>query len=363
MKLDGTDFRVEHAFTSATPIGSGSDVLVGSNYDGVHPWGSLAVNSSGVLYGVAQGGGAYGYGTLFEYNPAIGPSSFHKDWDFCSEALCRDGRSPLGSVAVLSDGRRVIGTTLKGGGSTEYGTAWVYDPNATPTLVAVELNTATTGYTPSSGFAQSSLAGSGAWGASGRGTVGNGKGATFYFDPNALTLTAGPAFPSSTPSVWAQYEAIQPSYVLGNDVWFPRVAAGVNGTGSLAEIVPTSLGWAVHNGFDFAALAASGDPGSNSTGAFPNGPLTADPDAPTILYGIASYGGSNLGTQGTGVIYSYNTSTFEQTVLYNFCQERMGNPNYPYGGLMFNHGILYGTTYVGSIAYSYVLGSGSQCVP
>src|SRR5262249_41373050 len=62
MNTDGTDFRVEHAFSQSTQWG---DLEVGSNSDGYHPWGSLAVTSDGVLHGVTVSGGATARGVLF----------------------------------------------------------------------------------------------------------------------------------------------------------------------------------------------------------------------------------------------------------------------------------------------------------
>src|SRR5262249_10884262 len=111
MNTDGTDFRVEHAFSQSTLTGVGSQE--GSNSDGYHPWGSLALTSDGVLHGVTVSGGAKAAGVLFSFDPRT--SSFNVDHNFCSSAGCHDGSAPMGSLAVLSDGYRVIGTASAGG--------------------------------------------------------------------------------------------------------------------------------------------------------------------------------------------------------------------------------------------------------
>ena len=88
MNTDGSDFRVEHAFSQSTSW----HPEVGSNTDGYHPWGSLAVTSDGVLHGVTWSGGAQAAGVLFSFDPSIGPSGFKVDHSFCPSAGCSDGK-------------------------------------------------------------------------------------------------------------------------------------------------------------------------------------------------------------------------------------------------------------------------------
>lgn len=44
----------------------------GNGDDGAGVWVGMAIDSKGNLYGVTNGGGAYGYGTVFELMPSSG---------------------------------------------------------------------------------------------------------------------------------------------------------------------------------------------------------------------------------------------------------------------------------------------------
>jgi uncharacterized repeat protein (TIGR03803 family) len=239
LNTDGTDFRVEHAFSQLSasvqnPLPSSVkkppmmrqrrirlELPVGLNLDGYHPYGSLAMTSDGVLHGVTVSGGANGKGVLFSFDPST--SSFKVDYSFCPSAGCDDGYAPMGSLAALSDGYRVIGTASAGGNKNGDGTVWVWDSRPSRrTFGSVSLNSATTGRTPVGGFANTSLSGGGAFGMTGRGLTSyckwgknQGCGAPFYFDPNAMTVTPYPPFPDSAPpSPSCQYGALQTPYVL-----------------------------------------------------------------------------------------------------------------------------------------------------
>lgn len=346
MHTDGTDFRVEHAFSQSTQLGTSE---VGSNFDGYHPWGSLAVTSDGVLHGVTWSGGAQAAGVLFSFDPTMGPSSFRVDHSFCPSAGCADGKAPMGSLAVLPDGHRVIGTASAGGTNGD-GTVWVWD-SLSRTFGSVSLASATTGRTPVGGFANSSLSGGGAFGMTGRGLTSycnqqQGCGAPFYFDTNAMIVRPYPAFPNSMPNPHSQYAALQTPYVLpGNRILLPRVAAGSNGTGALYELDVSHGTWVLSDRFDFQTVSSTTPPSprfSNSTGAFPDGQLASLPSAPHVLYGTSVYGGAN----GDGAIYSYDTSSGTQQVLYSFKFTQFDQPGFPAGGLMHYGGAFYGTTHV-----------------
>lgn len=96
------------------PKGGGSDTVLynfGGTGDGYEPYGGLAMDTSGNLYGVTSGGGAHNRGTLFELS--------------CSGSSCTETRlysfggtgdvySPVAGVMVDSSGN-VYGTALDGG--------------------------------------------------------------------------------------------------------------------------------------------------------------------------------------------------------------------------------------------------------
>jgi uncharacterized repeat protein (TIGR03803 family) len=180
-----------------------------------------------------------------------------------------------------------------------------------------------------------------------------GCGAPFYFDPNAMTVTSYPAFPNSMPSPYSQYAALQTPYVLpGNHILLPREAAGSNGTGALYELDDAHGNWSLSDRLDFQTTSSTTPPSprfSNSTGAFPNGQLASLPSAPHVLYGTCVYGGAN----GSGAIYSYDTTVGTERLLHSFSSEA-GQPSFPAGGLTYHDGAFYGTTYVSSVVFKIV---------
>jgi hypothetical protein len=82
---DGSHFVVEYPFSRSTQWGTSP---FGSNSDGYHPYGSLAVTSDGVLHGVTVSGGAMAGGALFSFDPRqSGPNAHVKlDHSFCPPA-------------------------------------------------------------------------------------------------------------------------------------------------------------------------------------------------------------------------------------------------------------------------------------
>jgi uncharacterized repeat protein (TIGR03803 family) len=86
-----------------------------SNLDGGNPTAGVALDSKGNLYGVTSAGGAYGYGTVYKLN-ARGKLTVLHTFD------PSDGTSPYGEV--LRGGKGTLyGTTLRGVGSY-LGTVW-----------------------------------------------------------------------------------------------------------------------------------------------------------------------------------------------------------------------------------------------
>jgi uncharacterized repeat protein (TIGR03803 family) len=89
------------------------------------PTGSLAMDSSGSLYGAAVLDGAFGGGSVFKLTPSNGGWTYTSLHDFRGGT---DGEQPFGSVLVDADGT-VYGTASQGGlddgcGSPGCGTVW-----------------------------------------------------------------------------------------------------------------------------------------------------------------------------------------------------------------------------------------------
>src|SRR5271154_5155829 len=89
--------------------------------DGIGPQGALVSDSSGNLYGATTGGGANGYGILFELSPQLGGTWIETIlYNFCSNfvnELCLDGAAPAGSLAFDSQ-RNLYGVAGGGTGSS-----------------------------------------------------------------------------------------------------------------------------------------------------------------------------------------------------------------------------------------------------
>ena len=79
--------------------------------DGFFPLGTLLQASDGNLYGTAQAGGAHNAGTFFKINAS---GKFTTLYNFCSQANCADGSTPISGVLQASDGN-FYGVTAYGG--------------------------------------------------------------------------------------------------------------------------------------------------------------------------------------------------------------------------------------------------------
>ena len=99
-----------------------------SNFGGYGgPYGSLTMDAAGNLYGTTEEGGAYSFGSVFKLTPGSGGWTYTSLHDFCAGGYpCSDGAFPFGGVALDADGN-VYGTTTAGG--TAYsGVIWEITP-------------------------------------------------------------------------------------------------------------------------------------------------------------------------------------------------------------------------------------------
>jgi len=92
-----------------------------SSQTGANPYGSLLEALDGNFYGMACNGGQHSMGTIFKFNPIN--SSITKIVDFETAK----GSSPSGSLIQAADGM-MYGLT-SGGGNSNYGTLFQYNPN------------------------------------------------------------------------------------------------------------------------------------------------------------------------------------------------------------------------------------------
>jgi uncharacterized repeat protein (TIGR03803 family) len=94
--------------------------------DGFDLYAGVVLDKSGNLYGTTYGGGAYGYGTVFELTPKAGGGWTEKVLHSFN-ANSKDGYQPLASLIVDASGN-LYGTTLNGGDQNGYGTVFELTP-------------------------------------------------------------------------------------------------------------------------------------------------------------------------------------------------------------------------------------------
>jgi len=92
-----------------------------TGFDGAYPLAGLLMDSSGNLYGTAQGGGAYGYGVVFELVNSSGTYVEKVLYSFGGTAT--DGAYPVAGLLMDASGN-LYGTTSQGGA---YGKGTVFE--------------------------------------------------------------------------------------------------------------------------------------------------------------------------------------------------------------------------------------------
>jgi uncharacterized repeat protein (TIGR03803 family) len=95
--------------------------------DGANPYSGVIQDAAGNLYGTTQGGGAYGWGTVFELIPSVGPwgqVSYSEKvlHSFCSQGggYCTDGALPILWNLIIDSAGNLYGTTIYGGANSIY---------------------------------------------------------------------------------------------------------------------------------------------------------------------------------------------------------------------------------------------------
>jgi uncharacterized repeat protein (TIGR03803 family) len=118
--------------------------------DGACPYyGHLTMDKSGNLYGVTWGGGAHGYGVLYEFSRSGKFIVLHSFNNSSS-----DGCYPYGSV-LMDEAGNLYGTT-SGCGSYYYGTIWKVSARGKETILHNFAGTPSDGCTPYAGVARDS---------------------------------------------------------------------------------------------------------------------------------------------------------------------------------------------------------------
>jgi uncharacterized repeat protein (TIGR03803 family) len=310
--------------------------------DGESVYAGLTLASSGTFYGVTQGGGANGYGTVFTITTGGALTTLY---NFCSLAACADGGYSYGGLLQAANGN-FYGTTYVGGGpgTGQAGTMFSITPSGnltTPYAFCSEGNGATEcpdGSDAMGALIQGSDGNFYGTANNGGGNLGWGKGLGNF----GIVIKVTPAGTPTTLHIFGTASGFtdgvgpKAGLVQGNDGNFYGTTqfGGANGNyGTVFKITP---GGTLTTLYGFCAASGCGD------GANPAAPLIQANDG--NFYGTTQFGGAS----GGGTIFRI-TSTGTLTTLYSFCgQASCSTGQYPFAGLFqATDGNLYGTTYQG----------------
>jgi uncharacterized repeat protein (TIGR03803 family) len=134
--------------------------FAGFGGDGANPYASLVLDTAGNLYGTTNGGGAYGYGTVFVVN-----KSGEEKVMYSFTGISGDGANPYASLVRDAAGN-LYGTTLLGG-TYNYGTVFVLDKAGREKVIYSFTFAGVNGDGPSAGLIQDTagnLYGTDQWG-------------------------------------------------------------------------------------------------------------------------------------------------------------------------------------------------------
>jgi uncharacterized repeat protein (TIGR03803 family) len=252
--------------------------------DGGQPDDGLIRDSAGNFYGTTQGGGAFGYGTVFRLNRAGTETVLYS---FTGGA---DGADP--ETALTRDGAGNLYGTAAGGGDTSCeapygcGTVFKLDPTGTETVLYA-FNGAADGAFPASSLligASANLYGVTALGGSGTSCGSSlGCGTVFKVDPTG-TETVLYSFTGANDGAFPGGALVSDS--AGN-LYGTTAVGGAHNYGTIFELSP--------GGVETVLYSFTGEHG----GAFPEGGLLRD--AAGTLYGTASSGGA----ADNGVVFKF----------------------------------------------------------
>jgi uncharacterized repeat protein (TIGR03803 family) len=324
--------------------------------DGFNPYGSLMLDAAGNLYGTTDGGGIYGFGTVFELTPKAGGIWTEK----VLHNFNNNGKDGLGPLAgLISDAAGNLYGTTGSGGSHGYGTVFELTPSTgsagTEKILHNFANNGADGTTPEAPLifdAAGNLYGTTAYGGA------YGVGTAFMLKP-------------STGGAWSERN-LHNFDINGTDGYYPSAGLVFDAAGNLYGT--TFTGGANNLGTVFElALMANGNwhetlPhtfsfSETSTGMFDGSyPFAAlASDGKGNFYGTTSTGGNS----DQGAVFEMTPAAgggWTEATIYSFTFDLNGTTDggVPMAGLVFDtSGNLYGTTYFGG---AYVSGQAGGTV-
>jgi uncharacterized repeat protein (TIGR03803 family) len=325
----GTVFEI-----ARTSAGYSAPITLASfnNTNGAYPFAGLISDAAGNLFGTTSGGGAGGYGTVFEiaktstgYNST--PTTL---WSF----NYTNGGNPYG---LISDAAGDLFGTTQEGGPNDWGTVFEIAKTSTgySTLTTLASFNLTNGGNPHgliSDAAGDLFGTTQSGGANGYGTVFEiAKTGTGYSAP--ITLASFNNTNGNGPSAGLTSDA-------AGDLFGTTVGGGANGYGTVFEIAKTSAGYSS----TLTTLASF-------SGANGDGPLAGlIIDAAGDLFGTTEKGGAYIAGSSSGIGYGTVFEIAKTSTGYNSTPTTLwsfngANGAYPFGGLISDAaGNLFGTT-------------------
>ena len=297
LRLQAQQFIVQHSFTNSP--------------DGSNP-GTLSL-VDGAIYGSSPNGGASNNGVVFRLGS--NGTGYAATYSFPGDT---NGASPN---EVLVSGSTVYGTTYVGG-SSGYGTVFSMNTNGTGITTLYNFTNLPDAEYPLGGLL---LSGGTLYGttASG-GSAGNGT--VFKLNTNGTGYTVLHSFTNSPDGATPRAGLV----LNGATMYGTTASGGANGNGSVFKLTTNGTGYTIIYSF------------SNSPDAqIPYATLVFSSN---LLYGSASYGGSN----NSGAVFKLGTNGAGYAVLHSFTGPTSPATNSdgatPKAALLVNGATLYGTT-------------------
>ena len=302
--------------------------------NGGFPSTKLLLDRQGNIYGSTYQGGSSGFGVIFELSPSNGKWNYTILYNFQNGT---DGQGP-GNLIFDAAGN-IFGTTSVSATSsgTVFGLKRPTGQNGSWTLHTLHTFNGTDGFAPNSlTFDRGNLYGTTAEG-----------GSSSY---------AGTVFKLQHEGASWNYSLIY-AFANGNDGAFPQSISSNQITGVLYGV--TQTGGASNDGVVFAVTPDSEGGWTESVvytftggtdGSGPVAPLTVGLDK---LYGTTNSGGDASActflypSPGCGVVFEIVPSTGMETVLHAFTGAPSDGAGPEGSGVIFDKGVLYGTTYYG----------------
>jgi|SRR5277367_1582469 len=318
------------------------------NKDGAYPiFGGLTFDAAGNLYGTTSAGGTSNNGTVFRLSPN-GDGTW-KETILHMFTGGKDGSQPYGSVAFDKAGN-LYGTTYFGGikscGGVGFGCGVVFKLTAQPkglwqeSILHIFTAKADGGY-PYAGpvlDAAGNVYGTGAFGGS---TVCGGCGVVYKISPNGSGgWSYGVLYTFLGGTDGANPEGPVILDGTGNLYGTTNIGGGTacnSGCGTVYELTPEGGTWTEHQLYAFQ---------HGTDGALPIGGVTFDSNG--NLFGATNAGGVENCSFGCGAVYklSHNGGTWTAQGLYSFMGTTDGNT--PEAGVVLDGaGNIYGTTHFG----------------